>query len=83
MKPEPLKGKIAVFRTEIGDYHYFEIYDVKSAVEWLLQEIQRKKKECSSTRDEEKLMLFTATFSWVEGKIKEAFADVVDEEEEK
>ncbi len=45
MKPEPLKGKIKKFPRGLRTIRIFELDDVKSAVQGLLEEIERRKEK--------------------------------------
>jgi len=86
-KPEPLKGKISTLKTEIGDYHYFEIEDVKSAVQGLLEEIEKERKKLGEPcrlQDNEPLYEWAYQDGWIDclewilEKIKKWFKGVVE-----
>ncbi|RLE45212.1 hypothetical protein DRJ16_00100 [Candidatus Woesearchaeota archaeon] len=82
MKPEPLtKEKISTFKTEIGDYHYFEIEDVQSAVQGLLEEIEKKREDVNGEPEEDRYDTaykngYLNALDFCEGKIKKWFKAV-------
>jgi len=73
MDIEPLTSdKISTFKDEIGDYHYFEIEDVKSAVEWFLGEIENLTDWDSNYQD------YVISLNSVKHLIKEAFKGAIE-----
>jgi len=82
MKPEPLtKEKIrTVFLDSLSITHkafFFE--DVKSAVDLVLKEIEKKKQEVLNLESISKKEVDLAWLSWFEELIKKAFSGVIEE----
>ena len=72
MKPEPLtKEKIIELNSEESIVY---IDELKSAVEWLLKEIEKEKEFYYDYQEEQ-----VALLNWVEKLIKKAFSGVIEE----
>jgi len=89
VKSEPLKEKIKECWISFSDltsarrrfwFHKTKIIykeDVKSAVQWLLKEIEKEKKELGVLNNERKQQSW-AWLEWFEQKIKKAFEGVIE-----
>jgi len=89
-KFEPLKGKERVVLIRYLPYGVFYVNDVKSAVQGILEVLEKKKKKLKedlsvlkgfmSFRQRRDFILILEWIDWFEQEIKKWFADVVEDE---
>jgi len=85
MKPEPLtKEKILKRKVDIDKYllpplwYWVRVIDVKSAVQWLLKEMDKKREEISELENIGDRNISLLWLDWFEDLVKEAFSGVLE-----